>query len=410
MSATPVTRSRLRPRLVFAGTWTAILVCAFYALYLADLLRGRIRGPDFIAYYVGGRLARIYGGAHLYDLTLQGQIQSQITSGWPGHPGLLAFVNPPFLALLMQPLSYLTYKQAYIVWLPVTIAFTLGAVALAVRAGGLHGGQAWRVALMTSAAMPLFVGVLQGQSTSIVMFGLAGGYYLTRRQRGLLAGGAYSLVLLKPHLVLLLPVYLLARRQWGVLAGLCLGAAVLILIPALVWGPAIWPQYARLVLPQAAGIRQNWRAGTEIGYTLLGLVSFLGSWKWAAWSVLALGGALAVWKLRAGPALDFALMLAVSFLLAPHANFHDASPLVVGTVLVAARVLLSPRRRWHDEAILAVLFVLGVLSIAAPQPLLACLVLAYALWLAFVRRRLDPAEPEEPRPLVPASQPSVGLA
>ena len=61
----------------------------------------------------------------------------------------------------------------------------------------------------------------------------------------------------KPHLGLLIPVALLAGRQWRAIAGAITSAGALLLASVLLFGPDIWRDYPQH--RQRAARRRSWK-------------------------------------------------------------------------------------------------------------------------------------------------------
>ena len=86
----------------------------FWAGYWVTVVRGDLRGPDFFSFYSAARLYVEKGGSAVYNLILQRQIQIEVTAQPPDRFIVLPYFHPPFYTLLIAPLGYLTYRQAYI--------------------------------------------------------------------------------------------------------------------------------------------------------------------------------------------------------------------------------------------------------------------------------------------------------
>jgi hypothetical protein len=115
----------------------------------------------------------------------------------------LPYLNPPELAWLVTPLSYLPYTLAGSIW-TVLLAAALGLVWFLGAPGRklvrlIHGVGA-------AALLPVFVGVLFGQVSLVVVAAVALSWWLVSRGRPWLAGLALSVLILKPQMAFLVPV------------------------------------------------------------------------------------------------------------------------------------------------------------------------------------------------------------
>jgi hypothetical protein len=302
-----------------------------------------IKHADFIAYYTAAKLVVGGQGKELYDLSAQATTQIPLVG--PGH-GLLAFVNPPFLALILSPLGYLPYTVAYTAWIAIMLLAIVAGIWLLVAAAGFRGINAWLVGAVAITSVSVIVTLIQGQSTALVLLGLGLAYWAWRKEKMTLVGVALALTLFKPHLVLLIPGLLVVRKEWRALLAFMITAAVLVGVSALVLGGGVWLDYLRLVGPQAAGTAQHWASGTETQFGLIGILTTIGlsqAWGLVVCAIVGLG-VLAKIATRPGQlALDFALVVVASFVIAPHANFHDTLVLLAAGVVVAG-VLAHDKR------------------------------------------------------------------
>src|SRR4029077_1909026 len=104
----PVERKTL-PR---SATWIlALLGLAFIFFFMRDSLHYLWSGRnDYLSFYAG---ARLVGSSKLYDPQQASRVQMQ-TAGFFGEA--LAYIRPPFYAVLLWPLGKLPYRESYFVW------------------------------------------------------------------------------------------------------------------------------------------------------------------------------------------------------------------------------------------------------------------------------------------------------
>src|SRR5438445_8054894 len=207
-------------RLGYAGAAGAgIGSLAFWTVYWFSFVRGSLRGPDFFNFYAAAKLFITGGGAAVYDIAQQRQVELQITGADPSRFIVLPYFHPPYYTLLIAPLAYLDYRSAYYVMAAVNVALVVALIAILVTTSLRVHGRGWLVAsAMIGGFFPLFVTVLQGQSDLVVLVPLAGAYASWARGRYAMAGALSALALAKPQLLLLIPILFIARRAWGALA------------------------------------------------------------------------------------------------------------------------------------------------------------------------------------------------
>ncbi|MDP7549388.1 MAG: glycosyltransferase family 87 protein, partial [Alphaproteobacteria bacterium] len=147
---------------------------------------------------------------------------------------------PPSLLLPARLFAGLPYLPALGLWSIATLAIYLGGLRLA----GLRGWWLVAALLPPAAAVNLFFG-----QYGFVLAGLLLGGLSQVGRRPMLAGLLLGLATIKPQLGLLLPVLLLAQRQWYVMAVAAVTALSLIGLSIALDGMAVWRQYFELILP-----------------------------------------------------------------------------------------------------------------------------------------------------------------
>jgi hypothetical protein len=141
------------------------------------------------------------------------------------------FVYAPFFAWLLGPLSWLSAETGLRLWFAANLIMYFASALLLLNAiDWKPTPKAFLVLMLALAAFPpLRTALIIGQSTIFLLFWFALSYFLLKRNRALLSGLALSLSFFKPHLLLLVPFYLI-KRQWRVLIGWGIGV-VLSLLP-----------------------------------------------------------------------------------------------------------------------------------------------------------------------------------
>ncbi len=113
--------------------------------------------------------------------------------------------------------------------------------------------------LLALATPAVFINAYGGQNGTWTAALLGGGLCLIER-RPFIAGTLFGLMIYKPHLGLLIPVALMAGRQWRAIAGASVSAGALLLASLVLFGPELWRDYLQFgtllrqtVLEQGAG-------------------------------------------------------------------------------------------------------------------------------------------------------------
>jgi hypothetical protein len=309
MTTSSLGRLELRRNLLLVGCGFAGLVING-ALALANSSTWNV---DCNQYYSAGKLL---GTGHLYDpdairsLELERNVRA------------VPFGRIPAFAVAFQPLSALPYPVARLLWLCASIAAVAGFAYLwpfATRAWAL-------VAICWSAPIAMCLAI--GQDTMWFLFFAALGLRLLLSGHDLWAGIAFSACIAKPHLALLLPVFLIARLKWRALLGGAAGCAASLLVSFAAEGND-WPRrYLSLAripdfdpapgrMPNLRGLLSLVDAGLAVEVAL-GLVVAAALWFFFRTAPLPVAGAL---------------VLAGGLLLGHHGYFYDAQLLLPALLL-----------------------------------------------------------------------------
>ena len=188
---------------------------------------GKPVGLDFVLFYGAGSLAREGRPIAAYDGRAISEAESRAATmkvsglAWPYPPGML---------LIARAAASLPYLQAARIWV------SLGALCLAL--------MVWRASRLALLVLPLalcpaatYAGML-GQ-VSLFAAALAGAGFLLLPRRPGLAGALLGALTLKIQLAVLIPVCLLAARQYRALFAFLLAGAALQLLGVAYAGPAV---------------------------------------------------------------------------------------------------------------------------------------------------------------------------
>lgn len=258
---------------------------------------------DFNQYYAAGKLV---GSGHLYDWDAIRTLELQ------HNRTAVPCGRIPAFALAFKPISWLPYDAAHALWLGFGIAALAGFAAL----WPLSNRARACAAVCWSVPAALCLGF--GQDSILFLFFVTAGLKLLLNGQDFWAGAAFSLCAGKPHLALLLPVFLAAKGKWKALLGGLAGGIVILSVSFAAEGRQ-WP--ARLV--SLMSIAEFDPAANRMP-NLRGLLQTVGG-GWPLELALALAVTAAIWFLiRRGP-LPFgaSLALAGGLLLSHHAYGYD---------------------------------------------------------------------------------------
>jgi hypothetical protein len=210
------------------------LILVFFIAGTHGLVTKTVRPSttDYVSFYAAGELANQGAPAAAYDQARHLRTEEAATE--PGI-GYQFFFNPPTYLLIMSPFARLPYLASFIVMQALTLALWLW---LGTRVAG--GGGAATLALL---AVPSVWWVLGLGQNSFLSAGLMAAATLLLPSRPWLAGVAFGALCYKPHLGLMVPVALIAAREWRAI--LAAAATVCAAVAASLWlyGWATWQAF-----------------------------------------------------------------------------------------------------------------------------------------------------------------------
>jgi hypothetical protein len=257
---------------------------------------------DFPAFYFAPQLMAEH---ELYDPAAMGakQIGTLGTSNQN-----IQFIRLPYVGAAMWPLSLLPYRLAYALWQLSCLGAMLGFALL---------WPAKRVVTLLACCWfpPAAASFANGQDVPFLLLWAAVAAYLVHKGKDFSAGLVLSLCAAKFHLLLFLPVLVIAARLWKLAFGMSVGCSVLIAVSFLVGG-LNWPVelYRALANPS---VHPSLHGSLLVNLESLGIH---GAALGVLVALIALTGAAAVWF--CARRTDFPLALGVAMCAGTLTGFH----------------------------------------------------------------------------------------
>ncbi|MCL4369938.1 MAG: DUF2029 domain-containing protein [Chloroflexi bacterium] len=346
--------------LVVAAVTASIVLLAFELSELASYWPDTPLGTDFLPFRTGASLIREGAGPALYDMGVQQAFQHRFLNGvttleaarvanW-----LDPYHNPPPLALLLVPLTWLSIPSGYLLWWGVSLIAFLAAIALPLR-GSPHARTCTGLMLTFGAVADNLV---WGQVDALFLLALSLGLLAMTRKRPFLGGALLGFLWLKPQYAVLFPIVFLVKGRWRELSGMAVAGVVVAGLSLALVGlegvlrylellrriGAFYPPVSSMILPE---IMVNWRG--LLMNLWPGLPGAMGSIL-----VMVLGAGTALisllaWRGEWNPSSPcFARQVLVTILATliaiPHSHFH-------GLVLLLAPVGLAVARPMSGTAL-----------------------------------------------------------
>ena len=178
------------------------------------------RDHDFLNLFTGASLAWEGRFADMYDPDVQFAKQKALL---PWLPEVVPFVRPSYYALVLSPISRFPFEDAFWIWTAWHSLLLVACWVWAVRRFG------WDALIFAVMYFPGAAGIIHGQDAVVMLVIGIAGYVLADRGRNFWGGFVWGLGLIKFHLLLLLPLAMLVRRERTMLAGFVSSACAALL-------------------------------------------------------------------------------------------------------------------------------------------------------------------------------------
>jgi hypothetical protein len=363
---------------------------------------------DFLALYAAGRSARFGGERGSEPSSLPGSKNSV-----PDFKGIPDQLHPPFEKLIFAPLSLLPYQAAYLLWYGCNLVMVFSVPFLLWRyIPNLHRWFAYFV-VMSATFFPVFVAVVKGQDSVLVLFLLTLCFLCLKSRRETLGGVVLALGMFKFTLIIPIAAAFVVRRKWRLLAGFVGSFLAMLLATAALLGTGAIPGYLRFVenrggpLIDAIG---NESLMPNLRGFLHPLATGAVSRAWVGAAVVV--GSIAIFaiisrRLRAAAdepseldllySIDIVTAVIVSF----HLYVHDDCVLLVPILLTLNRLAGSDCRKTSEllMALSAGIFILSpfIVSLRVSTPLyfFASVLLLWGMSMSLQGTASERAEEEE---------------
>jgi hypothetical protein len=358
----------------------------------ARLPTGPLKGADFVHFYTLGSQARHGLQSGLYDAADQHALQTRLVPESADERYLPVY--PPQMAVLMAPLATLSYGWAALTWALITATVYGMVVWIAYRRNFTTPADSLFVVAASAAFPPLWQLILHGQTTVVPLVGFFLGGLAVERRRPFLAGMGFGLLAIKPQFGLALAVVAVARREWLMVAGSVVSAALQTGVVAWWLGWTVLADFARSAwhLPDIAAYLEP---KPYQNHSLKALADLLpapaSTVAWLAASAIVLFHAVRLWSPRLPAAVRLSSLLIATVLVSPHLGVYDLTVLVLALLWLGGWV--ERQRETHPTLCRVfwswtyVLFVVLLVPIAALIRLQPSVLLLTSLFVFIARSR-----------------------
>jgi hypothetical protein len=309
---------------------------------------GSVAGNDFLTFYAASKLVHMGSAAAVFDQAQFFALQDSI-SGIAEH---FPWAYPPLFLLVVAPLAMLPYTLALAAWLGLT-SVSFG----------------WIVRKLSGLALPIVMvlpplvqNAIDGQNGALTAALFAGGIAALANRRPILSGLLFGCLAYKPQVFALVPICLIAARQWKALAVAVATSALLALASLAIFGLDIWFKFASHLADHMHWVLDGRLPSNRFPTTFIFIYKLTGSAGLAkiaqsASSLFACGFIYWVWRnteaiLPRVLAFCIAMPLATPFMLE-----YDLAIWALPAAMIFMQLWRAPGQ-WADWAVLAVLLFL----------------------------------------------------
>lgn len=297
-----------------------------------------LRNADFRHFYTAGKISFDYGFSQVYNLDIETRVQEKVVGHILPQDELLIYNHPPLLLPVLNIIAAFEYETAYILNCILLLLISVACLPflLATLKSICWPNSVIRITFLGFMLFePLFISILKGQDTVLLLLGLAiwlnGWIQDDDRQAGL----GLALTTIRPQISLFLAIPFLFRKQ-RVFAWYCLGAGLLVVYSYLLVGKQGFLDFLTLLKLSSAG--QDFGLNQSAMYNFMGLLLrifpgvdalALNGLKWGLYG-LSLVGMVLIWRQSSKIHIRHIVLLVITGLFfSPHLHYHDLAALLV---------------------------------------------------------------------------------
>lgn len=336
---------------IFIGLLITAISLTILSLFITSgdfLLTHNPKSMDFIAFFTGATILN-HDPSQLYNFTSQQITQGKLLSN--SKLVFLAFINPPFTALLFVPFLKLGLINAYDVWLMInSLLLSLFFYFSYQQIKPIKWYWALLFVLCILTFVPIPTSLLLGQLSILLSLIMLLSWIFLKNGYEFRSGLMLSLLLIKPQLLLLPFLFVLIQKRKKLLYGMICGLIFLFSISYFLVG---WNG----IITYASTLNAAFYGNTSYGIDLMSehtiqtalLILFqthsLNSIRipWVLTIICIILPTLFIWSKKFSStsmptSLQFALLIITVLLTSPHTHFYDLSLLTVAAVILLSEI------------------------------------------------------------------------
>ena len=342
----------------FGAVYYTIALVQLWHAFVADGLPMGLVSRDFANVWIAARLLLEQS---VMDLFVQDVYMTRMQQVFGADYPLHAWSYPPHALLLIWPFGFLEYRTGLVLyWLAGFAAFVFAV--LEVRRSSNTAGDRGLLVAASVAFVLLAIETTQNglYTAALLLLGFA-----WSRSHVLLAAVAFALLTTKPQLGMLLPLWMLADRNWSLFAWTSVLTIAFVALSIAIVGVEPWSGFLERTVPNQRLVLSSWYGlFLPMMTTVFGAGRVLGLESAAAyalhWPVAAVAFATTgylLWRLQEA-SLRFVSVVCATFLISPYGFNYDMGALVILAAIAAG----DPRNNltWQLR------FLLGLTAVMPP--------------------------------------------
>jgi alpha-1,2-mannosyltransferase len=276
---------------------------------------------DFLGVWAAAQLAVAGKASAVYDSGVLHAVEAAAAT-FGSAAAELPFPYAPAYLLLVMPLAALSFPVAMALWSLCTSAFYVFA------ARRLMPRSGWLAIAFPAAFANAAIGQNGFLTAGIFMAGLS-----LLSSAPFAAGLLLGCLAIKPQLALLLPVALIAGRQWRAVAGAAMSSTGILLAGVAAFGPAAtaaWLHQGQFIVDITSKGLMGWSKLASV-YATARQIGFAPEAAIAIHLAVAAAGAAVTWRIwrsQAAQEVKVAVLAAASMLMSPYVFYYDGLVLV----------------------------------------------------------------------------------
>ncbi|VVE90104.1 glycosyltransferase family 87 protein [Pandoraea bronchicola] len=191
-------------------------------------------GLDFLPFWGASHFVLQGHPLDAYNIELMTRVQIAEQPWAEKLGGVMPWLYPPVMMLLLAPIAFLSFTYAYTVY---------ACVGFGLYYAALRRTAPWRDARLATVGFPGVLLVILAGQISLYTTALAGFSLVMLRKRPVWAGILAGLLFVKPHIALLFPLAFLCARQWRALAACVATVVGTTVLAAAVFGLDVYPTF-----------------------------------------------------------------------------------------------------------------------------------------------------------------------